>query len=338
MNVQAASPNQGRFRLSGLVQSQEAVVFALAAAMFIVMAIGLPRFLTAGNISALLFNMSIIGVLGCGMAMVVIGQGIDLSMVAILAVTSALLVQLLIGGMPLWQALLVTGCLAAALGALNGLLVAYLEIPALFATLASGLLFFGGSRVLILDTAVYYVPSTQEGLLAVAKASFLGLPVPVIIFAGIAICLHFVLRATTFGRYVYARGDNVLAARTSGVAVRPIVVVQYVIAGLCALLGGVIFTSASAAIDMQVFRSTLIFDVVLVVILGGVSLAGGRGSMLSVVAGTLLIGVLLNGMVILNINSSVQSIIKGIVLILAILLDRFLHPVDEETARQADTL
>ena len=111
MNVQAASPNQGRFRLSGLVQSQEAVVFALAAAMFIVMAIGLPRFLTAGNISALLFNMSIIGVLGCGMAMVVIGQGIDLSMVAILAVTSALLVQLLIGGMPLWQALLVEAAL-----------------------------------------------------------------------------------------------------------------------------------------------------------------------------------------------------------------------------------
>ena len=89
---------------------------------------------------------------------------------------------------------------------------------------------------------------------------------------------------------------------------------------------------------MQIVRSTLIFDVVLVVVLGGVSLAGGRGSVVSVIAGTLLIGVLLNGMIILNVNSSIQSVIKGVVLVFAILLDRFLHPVDEETAKQGDTL
>lgn len=319
------------------LRSQEAVVFLTALVVFVGFALALDRFLTPGNLSVLVFNMSLIGILGCGMAVIVIGRGIDLSLIAIMAVTSATLLQLLSNGVPMGVAIPITLLLALAMGALNGLIIAFFEVPALFATLATALVFFGASRVFFLDSAVLYLPGAYSSFIALASADIAGIPVPVIVFLCVALALHLLLNATSFGQLTYAQGDNIWAARNSGAPVRPMIVLQYMISALAAVIGGYIFTAASGAIDMQIIRSTLIFDVVLVVVLGGVSLAGGRGSIWSVVVGTLLIGILVNGMVILDLNSSIQGIAKGIVLICAILLDRFLHPVDEETAKQGDT-
>lgn len=319
------------------LRSQEAVVFLIALVVFVGFALALDRFLTPGNLSVLVFNMSLIGILGCGMAVIVIGRGIDLSLIAIMAVTSATLLQLLSNGVPMGVAIPITLLLALAMGALNGLIIAFFEVPALFATLATALVFFGASRVFFLDSAVLYLPGAYSSFIALASADIAGIPVPVIVFLCVALALHLLLNATSFGQLTYAQGDNIWAARNSGAPLRPMIVLQYMISALAAVIGGYIFTAASGAIDMQIIRSTLIFDVVLVVVLGGVSLAGGRGSIWSVVVGTLLIGILVNGMVILDLNSSIQGIAKGIVLICAILLDRFLHPVDEETAKQGDT-
>ncbi|MCO5162245.1 MAG: ABC transporter permease [Mesorhizobium sp.] len=312
-------------------------MFLIALVVFVGFALALDRFLTPGNLSVLVFNMSLIGILGCGMAVIVIGRGIDLSLIAIMAVTSATLLQLLSNGVPMGVAIPITLLLALAMGALNGLIIAFFEVPALFATLATALVFFGASRVFFLDSAVLYLPGAYSSFIALASADIAGIPVPVIVFLCVALALHLLLNATSFGQLTYAQGDNIWAARNSGAPVRPMIVLQYMISALAAVIGGYIFTAASGAIDMQIIRSTLIFDVVLVVVLGGVSLAGGRGSIWSVVVGTLLIGILVNGMVILDLNSSIQGIAKGIVLICAILLDRFLHPVDEETAKQGDT-
>jgi ribose transport system permease protein len=175
-------------------------------------------------------------------------------------------------------------------------------------------------------------------VISIAQGRVLGIPVPVIGFVVIATVLQFILRKTVFGELLYAQGDNLQAVRNSGAPVRVMIVIEYILSAIAGLLAGFVFAAASAAIDMQIVRSTMIFDVVLVVVLGGVSLSGGRGSIVSVFAGTLLIGILLNGMIILDINSNIQSIIKGVVLVAAILLDRALHPVDEETAKQGDTL
>ncbi len=332
----APLPAGSRFAQFG--RSQESVVFLVAAAVFVFFALTLDRFLTTGNLSNLLFNMSILGILGCGMGVVVIGRGIDLSLVSVMAVTAACLLQMLANGMDLWVAIPLVIAIGVLLGVVNGVIIAFLEVPALFSTLATGLFFFGASRVLFLDSTVLYLPASYTSLIAVAQGQFLGLPVPVLIFAALALALHFLLARTAFGQLIYAQGDNMQAARISGAPIRPMIVLEYTIAALAAVIAGFIFTAASAAIDMQIFRSTLIFDVVLVVVLGGISLAGGRGGIWSVVAGTLLIGILLNGMIILDINSNIQSVIKGVVLVGAILLDRFLHPVDEETAKQGDTL
>lgn len=110
----------------------------------------------------------------------------------------------------------------------------------------------------------------------------------------------------------------------------------YTASAAIAFIAGVVLTAEVASVNTQIFASTMIFDVVLVVVLGGISLLGGRGGMLSVIAGTLLIGVLLNGMVIMNFDNNVQNIVKSVVLLAAIVIDNWLHPRDEETARQGD--
>jgi ribose transport system permease protein len=120
------------------------------------------------------------------------------------------------------------------------------------------------------------------------------------------------------------------------VAVRPVIVFQYVVASLIAVLAGLVMASSTSLIDTRIYNLSLIYDVILVVVLGGVGLSGGRGGVLSVIVGTLLVGTLINGMTILNLTLDVQNLLKGVVLLIAIGLDSFLNPRNEETAQQGD--
>ena len=115
----------------------------------------------------------------------------------------------------------------------------------------------------------------------------------------------------SIGRFIYAHGDNLETARLTGIAVRPLTMLEY---GICAAIGcaaGLVMAASTASMNTQIVNSTMIFDVILVVVLGGVSLVGGRGGVLSVLAGTALIGTLLNGMTIMDLNNNVQNIVKG---------------------------
>jgi ribose transport system permease protein len=117
---------------------------------------------------------------------------------------------------------------------------------------------------------------------------------------------------------------------------RPLTMMEYALSSAIGYVGGVVMISETALMHLQVAESTLIFDVIMVVVLGGVSLVGGRGNVMSVIVGTVLIGVLLNGMTIMDMDVQTQNIIKGIVLLIAIVLDSYLHPQDEETSKQGD--
>ena len=125
-------------------------------------------------------------------------------------------------------------------------------------------------------------------------------------------------------------------ARVTGIPTRPIIVLQYVLAALIGCLAGLVLAASVNSMPTRIFNSTLIYDVILVVVLGGISLIGGRGSVFSVVVGCALIGTLLNAFTIMDVNSEVQNIIRGVVLLAAIILDNWLHPRDEETSKQGD--
>ena len=144
------------------------------------------------------------------------------------------------------------------------------------------------------------------------------------------------LRFTKPGRFVYAIGDNFSAARISGAPVRPVIVLQYVLAASIAYVAGMITATAVASVNTEIANSSMIYDVILVVVLGGVGLSGGQGGVRNVVVGTLLIGILLNGMTIMNIEYTLQNVIRSLILLVAIVLDSIINPRDEQTSQQGD--
>ena len=316
--------------------SQETVVFALAALMCIGFALFLPGFLTADNILNLVRNVSILGILGVAMALVVIGRGIDLSLVATMAISIGWALQLIATGVSLPQAMALALAFSLLVGAINGYLIAYVEIPAIFATLAMGTLVYGFGRYFLFDLSVLYLAEDQRLILWLGQGSLFGVPVPIFLFAIVCAAAFAFLRLTRSGRYLRAVGDNLAAARITGIPVRPVIVLQYMVSSLIGFLAGVVTAGSVASMNTRIATSTYVYDVILVVVLGGIGLSGGRGGVRNVVVGTLLIGVLLNGMTIMDVQYTLQNVIKSIILLSAIVIDTVLNPRDEQTAQQGD--
>lgn len=316
--------------------SQQQVVAVIFALMFGVFAVTLPGFLKLDNLLSLLQNVSILGMLGLGLAVVVIGRGIDISMVAALAVPAGLVLQMVSEGHSLALALIAAVLIAMAFGCLNGWLIAYAEVPPLFTTLASGLLLAGLGQVAFFRFDVVQWSPGMDPMAWLGRGSIAGIPMPVLLFLGLALATSLLLRRTRAGVFVHAMGDNPRTARVSGISTRPLVVIQYMFAAIVGCIAGLVMAASVSSMPTRVFNSTLIYDVILVVVLGGIGLSGGRGGVGNVIVGTLLIGTMLNGMTILDLSYSAQNLIKGVVLLAAVLLDSFLNPRNEETSQQGD--
>ncbi len=327
----AAGSARRRFHLT-----QELIVLGLAVALFAVFAATLQGFLTTGNILNLVRNVAMLGILSLGMAVVVIGRGVDLSLVAVMAVSLTVAVVLANGGYPFAQALLFGLAFVIAVAAVMGFLIAYVEVPAIFATLAVSAIVYGAGRGIVAQLDVNNLPNGLDWFVFLGRGSLLGIPMPIYAFGAAALLLYLFLQRTGLGRFIYAIGDNQASARITGLPVRPLIILQYVISGVMAFLAGCVTTASVASMNMRMVNSTLIYDVLLVVILGGIGLAGGRGGVRNVLVGTILIGLLLNGMTILDISYIVQNLVKSAVLLCALVVDAVLNPRDEQTSQQGD--
>lgn len=316
--------------------SQEKIVFAIALALFAVFALATDGFLHPENLLLLLRNVSTLGILGVAMAIVVIGRGIDLAIVSVMAMSVAWSLQLMTDGTSLWLALAIGLGFALLVGLINGFLVAFVEIPPLFATLAMGTLVYGLIRLLVIKLEVVYFPDEAEGLRWVGAGRVMGVPVPVIAFACVALAGHLFLRKTKRGLFIHAMGDNPMAARITGMPIRPTVLIQYVTAAAIGYGAGLITAASVSGMSTRVALSNTVYDVILVVVIGGIGLSGGRGGIRNVIVGTLLIGILINGMTILNAPYITQNIVKSSLLLAAIVIDSLLNPRDEQTAQQGD--
>jgi ribose transport system permease protein len=324
--------------MHALVRSfnQERVVFLLFVLIFATFSFALPGFLTTGNLVLLMQGVSILGILGVGMAVVVIGRGIDLSMVATMAMSVAWALQLNGEGMDLSLALTIGIAGALFIGLANGLLIAYAEIPPLFATLATAACVYGFGRFRLIHSDLVYVTPAVGGLAEIGQGRLFGIPMPVVVFAVVAALVALVLRFTKFGRFTYAVGDNYGTARTTGVPVRPVLVGQYMLTSLVAFVAGLTQAMAVSSMNTRISDTLLIYDVILVVVLGGIGLSGGRGGVRNVVVGTLLIGTFLNGMTIMDVQYTLQNAIKSVILLAAILIDTLINPRDEQTSQHGD--
>lgn len=316
--------------------SQERIVLIIGVALFVVFGLTIDGFLHAGNILSIVQNVSILGILGAGMAIAIIGRGIDLSVISIMAFSVAWTLSLFNQDAGLLPALALGLGFAVLVGLINGFLIAYIEIPAIFATLATATAIAGFGQFFLVNVEVVYVPDSIGWLLAIGSGRTFGIPNSVISFVVVSAALYWLLRRTVFGRYLFAIGDNPEAARVAGIPVRPMILAQYVLTATVAFIAGLITAMAVESMNTRIVTSTLVYDVILVAVIGGISLSGGRGSIRNVLVGTLMIGILLNGMTMMNMPYTAQNIVKGLILLMAIITDSYLNPRDEQTSQQGD--
>ena len=293
------------------------LVLALIALVVILSALS-DRFLTQSNIINVLRQISINAIIAAGMTVVIIGRGIDLSVGSLLALTGVVGASLAVGGLPAGVAIAAAVGLGLAMGVFNGAFVAYAGIAPFIVTLA-GLTIFRGMALAFTDGRP--VSGLPPAFMTIGYGSFLGLPVPVWIMLGFLILTHVILRYTALGRAIYAIGGNEEAARLSGIPVRRVVLFTFAYSGLAAAIASMVLTGRlnsaqpSAGVMFEL-------DAIAAVVVGGTSLFGGKGGVFGTLVGALIIGVINNGMNLLNVPSFYQQIVKGGVILAALLIER----------------
>jgi inositol transport system permease protein len=297
--------------------------------------IGEPRFLTPLNLFNILRQVSIYGLLAIGMTFVILTAGIDLSIGSLVAFAGLVAAAVSKGGLsnrftvgagaelasnPWYLAALAAIGVGVVGGVLQGLAITRLRVPPFVVTLG-GMSAFRGAALLF--AAGGPISGFEPNFVWLGQGRILGqVPVPVVIFLTFAVLAHIVLRYTRYGRQIYAVGGNPEAARLSGLNVRLVITSVYVIMGFFAGLGAFVLDArldSAEAVAGTGYELTVIASVVI----GGTSLFGGVGTIFGTVIGTILIGVLLNGLVLMNVSAYVQQIIIGIIIVLAVAFDTF---------------
>jgi len=225
---------------------------------------------------------------------------------------------------------------ALASGLAIGAIIAFAEIPAIFTTLAMAAVIFGFGNTYLFTNDLHLAPADNTWLEALGYGATFGVPNVIYFFGAMALALHLLLKKTRFGRTVYAIGENPAAARLAGLPVRPVIVAQYVISALIAYLAGLAIVASNSGINIRLYNSTLVYELLLVVVLGGIGLSGGKGGVRNVIFGVLLVGTLFTGMTIMNLTYTQQNLVKGLVLLAALIADTLINPRDEQTSQQGD--
>jgi ribose transport system permease protein len=316
----------------------EPVVVAVTLLLILAFSTLADGFATIGNLRVIVANSASLVILSCGMAVVIISRGLDLSLVAQMVAGAATFSILINAGVPGLAALLLAVLAMVLVGGVNGWLIAYVEIPPMLATLASAMLITGLFRFAILrGEFLLLLPKTNPAVMFLAGDIVPGVPVPVALMIVSLFACWLFLRYAAAGRITHAMGDSYQAARLTGLPVRPTTVLVYVFAALTALVAGLVISAASGAVDFRtVTNGSLLFEVILVVVLGGIPLRGGRGGIRNILVGVTLIAVLRNGMTLLDFTTQTQDMLKGVVLIIAITVDKYLNPREIETDTVGD--
>lgn len=285
------------------------VAFALASDVF----------LSRGNIINILRQISIMGILSVGTTMVMITGGIDLSVGSVVGVSSVVVAVLINRGISPILAIIAALIIGALIGLLNGFLITDIGMFPMIATLATMTIFRGVAYLITGGLPVHGFP---DSFLFLGQGYLFGIPFPVIIMALMFILGYIILNHTVFGRRIYGIGGNIEASRLSGIPVKKTLYNVYILQGLLAAGAGVILLSRINS-GQPTSGEGYEMDVITATVLGGTSVSGGVGNIRGVIIGVLFMGILTNGMVLLNVQDYWQQVIRGGVLILAVAFDLY---------------
>ncbi|PYS98122.1 MAG: ribose ABC transporter permease [Acidobacteria bacterium] len=294
--------------------------FASLIALCILIAVLKPVFLSTGNLAGVARQTAVITIIAMGMTVVMVSGGIDLSVGSMMALAGVAGAFALTNDAPVLAGVAAALVAGAACGFANGVAIAALRIPPFIATLGAMGVYRGVALLATDGKAVVGLPS---GFGYLAEGNLFGLvPVPLLLVVLVALATHFLLSSTRPGRYCYAIGSNVEAARYAGVRVSRYQIMFYVILGALAGLAGAI-ESARLVTGQPTAGEGYELRVIAAVVIGGGSLSGGQGSVVGTIIGALIMGVLSNGANLLGISSFTQQIVIGAVIVLAVTFDEF---------------
>lgn len=291
-------------------------------AEFLIFSLLSPYFFTAENLLNVTLQTSITAIIAVGMTFVILTAGIDLSVGALVAITGVVATSILKFDLPfsfsLPLGMLVGLLIGAVSGASAGFFITRMNITPFIVTLALMTIWRGAAFMYTDGRPIWELP---ESFSVLGSGRLLEVPVPTVIMIAVYVWAYLVLSRTRFGRYVYAVGGNKEAARLAGVNTSRVLVGVYVICGVLSSLSGILLASR---INSGQPNAGLMYelDVIAAVVVGGTSLFGGRGSIAGTFIGSMLIGVLRNGLNLMNVGSYVQQVVVGFVILLAVMLDQ----------------
>lgn len=293
-------------------------IWVIFIAEVIIFTIANPTFINPSNLAAILRQVAVYGIASVGMTFVILIAGIDLSIGSIITFVNIICAWFMVNGhMPMIPAVIISIAVAVVIGLLNGWMVSEIEIPALIATFASQTIFEGLSYII---SGGMPISGFTSNFGFFGKWSIGIIPISAIIMLICFLVGGYILNRSYFGRYFYAIGGNEDAAELSGIRVKKVKRLIYTLSGFFAGLAGIVMLSRTGSAQNTAGKGYE-FDVITCVVLGGVSVNGGVGTMGGVVAGVLIIGSLTNGMILMNVSTYTQQVVKGIVLAVAVGID-----------------
>jgi ribose transport system permease protein len=300
-------------------------ILLVFAAILAICGIAAPRFLQPDNLLNILRNTSIVGAIALGMTFVIIAGGIDLSSGPVLATSGAVLILLQrmvrpdgTPALPLSLAVLACLAVGAGFGLLNGLVITKAKLPPFIVTLAVGIV--ARSVVMYFCRGATIMGNNIPEFTDIGNGSVFQIPIPFVIVLVLAVAFHVLLTRSKFGTYVFAVGGNENAARYSGIKVDRIRILTYVLAGVCTGAAATMEMSRMAAVAAATSGSQYEFEAITAVIVGGTSLAGGKGRIVGTVVGFIILGIVNNMMIMLNISPYLSGAVKGAVILFAVLM------------------
>ena len=316
--LQMSIQNSNKSKVSAVLSSY--MIYLILVIMIVaISALSGGRFLKITNILNVLRQVTITGTLAIGMTLVLITGGIDLSVGAIMAIAGVVSADLahVDGGLPLIVSILAGIGIGLLFGAISGWLVAWLNAPAFIVTLGMTSIARGIAYIYTQGSPII---NLSDSFLFIGKGTLLGIPFPVYLFAVFVLINVYILHFSKLGRYIYAIGNNESAAIASGVKTKIVKLFVYCNCGALAGFTGLLLASrTSSAVPNAASGYEL--DAIAAAVIGGTSTAGGVGSMFGTVVGILILGILSNGLDLLNVSSYIQQVVKGVVIIAAVLLD-----------------
>ncbi len=315
---QQAAASSGKWK-SSTQAIQKAAAFLSLVLMIGFFSIGSPFFMSFDNLMTVILQTSVIGILAIGVTFVIISAGIDLSLGAVLALAGMIIGKAANAGLPVWVSVILGILVATVMGFLNGFLVAKATLPPFIATLGIMMIARGLTLVISQARPVYFLAAPSFRL--ISQGSLFGaVPYPILYLLALALLASFVMRRLVIGRHIYGLGSNEVAVKLSGVSVERVKIFTYSICGFLAGAAGVVLTARLNSAQPAAGLSYEL-DAISAAVIGGASLSGGEGTILGTIIGALIMGVLKNGLNLMNVSQFWQQVAMGIVVIGAVYLD-----------------